>query len=758
MIDRVTTDLRSEAETTDERRMLVVTGSRDACFEAAEIALDAAGIGRGESVVVGDADIAGVRAVPHRQADTLLGTTHKAVVFDAHRGLEPNALGRTVGTVDGGGLLVLLTPPLSALAERRDGFGETLAVPPAGIAEVTGHFRARLVETLRTHPGIAIVNTDAGEVLRDGLTDPAPRLDSREGVDRPGDATFPAAAYEACLTADQVKTVAALENLRDPGTALVVEADRGRGKSSAAGIAAAALAKEGMDVLVTAPAYRSASEVFARAAKLLETLRVLDGRDDVTAPRRIDVTGGGCVRFRSPRDAIENGAVRDADVAVVDEAAALPVPVLTSFLAAGSVAFTTTVHGYEGAGRGFSVRFRDRLETSDLEVRDVSMADPVRHAPGDPIETWSFRALCLDASPVPDGVATGASPGTVSYRGLDPAELRRNEARLREAFGLLVLAHYRTEPNDLARLLDAPNVSIRALLENGHVIAVALLAREGGLPEATRASMYEGGRIQGNMLPDVLTSQLGNEAAAAPVGRRVMRIATHAAVRSRGLGSYLLDLIEREARGAVDWVGVGYGATPELISFWADNGFSTVHLSTTRNDTSGEHSALMLRPTSERGRTLHDRHAAAFARRIGDVLPDALSHLDPDIVRGTLRATATTIKPDLQDIDWRRVARAAFGPGLIDIDPGPFRELALAHLIDPDDPELLSTREERLLVMKPLQAREWTAIADELNYDSRRECGRAIGNVYRSLVNAYGSETAHEEAARFREKTPDQQI
>jgi len=51
----------------------------------------------------------------------------------------------------------------------------------------------------------------------------------------------------------------------DAGTRVVVaEADRGRGKSSAAGIAAGALALSGADVLVTAPAFRNAAEVFAR--------------------------------------------------------------------------------------------------------------------------------------------------------------------------------------------------------------------------------------------------------------------------------------------------------------------------------------------------------------------------------------------------------------------------------------------------------------------------------------------------------------
>jgi len=786
VIERVAADLRAEAEATDERRLLVLSGSREACLDAADAALDGAGIDRDDAVLVGGSDLAGVRTVPHARADSLLGATQVAVVLDAHDRLEPNALGRTVGTVDAGGLFVLLAPPLASWPDERDAFDETLAVPPAGIAGVTDHFRTRLVETLRAHPGIGIVDVDDAELLRDGLTHPAPRLDVGEGIDPPADAGFPRAAYEACLTNDQADAVAAFESLRDPGTALVVEANRGRGKSSAAGIAAAALASEGADVLVTAPAFRNASEVFARAAELLETLGELaetrgerEGTGeatsrgetgeatsrgetgetasrgetaDATSRRRLDASAGGRIRFLPPRGAIAADAIAAADVAIVDEAAALPVPVLSAFLAADGVAFTTTVHGYEGAGRGFSVRFRDRLGASELDVREVSMEEPVRYAAGDPIEVWSFRALCLDATPVPDQVAAGARPGNVSYRGLESAELFADEALLRETFGLLVLAHYRTEPNDLARLLDAPNVSVRALLREGHVVAVALLAREGGLPEATRARMYEGERIRGNMLPDVLTSQLGDEAAAVPVGRRVMRIATHAAVRSRGLGSYLLDLLEREARSTVDWLGVGYGATPDLLSFWTDNGFSTVHLSTTRNDVSGEHSAIMLRPTSERGRKLRERHAAGFAVRIAGVLSDALSDLDPDVVRGALRATEASVDPDLAAAGWRRIARAAFGSGLIDVDPGPFRALARTHLIDPADPDLLSDREERLLVLKPLQARGWAETAAKLDYDSRRQCARALGRAYRSLVDAYGSDAAHEEAARFRER------
>ncbi|MCO8268920.1 GNAT family N-acetyltransferase, partial [Haloferax sp. AB510] len=267
------------------------------------------------------------------------------------------------------------------------------------------------------------------------------------------------------------------------------------------------------------------------------------------------------------------------------------------------------------------------------EVTDARLDDPIRYAAGDPVESWTFRALLLDARPPVDQLVADATPESASYRALSPDDLLADEHLLREAFGLLVLAHYRTEPDDLARLLDAPNLTLRALTHEGRVVSVALLAREGGLGPDTRRHMYDGGRIRGNMLPDVFTSQLRDEDAGVPVGYRVMRIATHHAVRSSGLGSRLLSAIRDEFAGDADYLGVGFGATPELLSFWRDNGYGTVHLSTTRNDTSGEYSALMMRPLSPAGRDLRNRHAAWFLGRVGDVLGDALSDLDADVAR-----------------------------------------------------------------------------------------------------------------------------
>ena len=739
MVVEAARTLHEEARSVNERRVLVLTGDREACLSAADRVLDALPIPLTGTTLVSTRDALACEQVGPRNADELLGTTRDAVVFDAHGECRPNALGRVVGAVDGGGLLLVLAPPLDEWPSRHNAFDEGLAVPPFDVDDVAGRFRRRLVETLRAHPGIAIYDVDAAALERDGLTNPAPRI-AESRPEPPADRVFPREAYEACLTGDQMDALAAFEALREPRAAVVAEADRGRGKSSAAGLAAACLATDGLDVLVTAPGRRSASELFARAHELLANLDAL--ADD----EPIETDAGGRIRFAKPPDTADLPG--DPDAVFADEAAAIPVRLLESLLDCERLAFTTTVHGYEGAGRGFDVRFRDRLADTDHEVTDATLAEPIRYAAGDPVEVWAFRALLLDARPAVDPLVADATTESVTYEALTPGDLLADENLLREVFGLLVYAHYRTEPNDLARLLDAPNLAVRALVHDGHVVSVALLAREGGLDADLRAAMYEGERVKGNMIPDVLTSQLRDEDAAIPVGYRVMRIATHHAARSRGLGSRLLGELRAEYEDDADWLGVGYGATPELLSFWRANGYSTVHLSTTRNDTSGEYSAVMLDPLSYLGERLHDRHASWFADRIPDVLADSLRDLDPDVARAALRACDADPPLDLADSSWRVVAGAAHGPGMYSVDPAPFRRLARYHLVA-GDADLLAAREERLLVAKLLQARPWDAVADSLNFHSTSQAMRALGDALRPLVEAYGTAAAREELARF---------
>lgn len=753
--------LRADAVAANERRLLVLCGSRKRCYTAAETVAETFGAGH-SILTVSDRGIVGER-VEYGRTDTLLGTTNDCVVIDCHDTCRPNALGRATGSVDGGGLLVMLTPPLSAWERTHGRFGETLAPPPFSVEDVGSRFGRHLIGTLRSHAGVSIVNVDTGTRTKHepiGNT----RGRSRAPIEAPDEHAFPEAAYDACVRADQRDALKACERLSEPGRAVVLRSDRGRGKSSAAGLAAAGFALEGETVVVTAPGYRNAAEVFDRAGELLRSLGEMceDGTDGGTQPFLRTRTGN--IQFRTPQEATRESC----DVLFVDEAAAIPVRTLEALLSvAPSACFSTTVRGYEGAGRGFDIRFRETLERGH-DVTTVVLSEPIRYAAADPIEVWLFHALLFDSTPPPAELLEGTAVAETEYERLDRDRLARNEPLLRELFGLLVHGHYRTQPDDLARLLDAPEIEIRALTADGHPVSVALLAREGGLDERTRRTAYEGDRIRGNLIPDLLTSQLRDLEAGVPVGYRVLRIVTQSAVRSAGFGSRLLGEIEAELTGRttakgttsgtafernatdgdepIDYLGVSYGATPRLLRFWATSGYRTVHVSTTRNDASGEHSAVMLNPLSETGAELAKRHAEWFRRRIPSVLSGPLGSLDPDIVRAALAATDGAVRIELTDLEWRLVASAAYGPGHYDTAPEPFRRLALAALVDRflDDADA-----ERLLVVRVLQNASWEATTARLGYVSERECKRALGAAYRPIVERYGDGTARTEADRF---------
>jgi tRNA(Met) cytidine acetyltransferase len=751
-------DLHAEARRTNERRLLVLAGNREAGIDAAYSTVESTDTDPNEVSFVTTREGFRYPRLPPSQADELLGTTREIVVLDCHEEFSANTLGQVTGAVDGGGLLLLLTPPLDEIPDRLDALVDQVAVPPFDRSAVGNRFRHRLVETLTTHPGVAIahVETDGDpeaslsvSVERDGLTHPAieQSRESTPNIPIRTDTPFPTAAFESCLTADQARAVAHLAALSEPGHAVVLEADRGRGKSSAAGLAAGSLAAAGRDVLVTAPAFDNTAPLFTRAERLLDQLDVLSTAANTAHPRLTTSTEGR-IRFRKPP--VAAALADEVDVVIADEAAAIPVDLLEELLAAPSAAFCTTVHGYEGTGRGFDVRFRDRLAEGSHSVDSIELHEPIRYARGDPVESWLFRTLLLDAQPPVDQLVADATPKNVDYRRLSADELADDEQLLRSVFGLLVVAHYRTEPTDLVRLLDAPNLQIRALEHDGHVVSVAVLAREGGLDADLRAAMYEGQRVRGNMLPDVLTSQLRDEAAAEPVGYRVMRIATHHAIRSGGLGSQLLDRCYEEFSGSVDWLGVGYGATPKLLDFWRTNGYRTVHLSITSNDRSGEHSALMLRPCSTAGQALTERHVGWFRDRIGAMLSDVLSDLDAAVVREALAATGSSgvdVTETLDDRDWQLIAGVGYGPGTYEAAPQLFRTLAMAQLFESTAD--ISDRQQRLLVRKVLQGEPWESVSSDLGFASTSQCMREMGAIARAFCEQFGTAVVAAERARY---------
>ena len=99
----------------------------------------------------------------------------------------------------------------------------------------------------------------------------------------------------------------------------VVTADRGRGKSASLGLLSAALIKQGVaKITVVAPALSAVEALFSAAAENLVGMSALN--------RVRCALGEASVRFYQPDRMLE--VMPETDVLLVDEAAAIPVPVL----------------------------------------------------------------------------------------------------------------------------------------------------------------------------------------------------------------------------------------------------------------------------------------------------------------------------------------------------------------------------------------------------------------------------------------------
>ena len=203
--------------------------------------------------------------------------------------------------------------------------------------------------------------------------------------------------------------------------------------------------------------------------------------------------------------------------------------------------FASTVHGYEGAGRGFAIRFQKILNDITPQWRAMRMEHPVRWALGDPLELMTFRMLLLDAAPADISAFDSLAAEDCEIQRLNRKQLAKDEPLLRQIFGLLVLAHYRTSPQDLRILLDGPNVSVVVMRYQGQVIATALVAAEGDIEAELAEAIWRGGRrVRGHLLPQTLAHHAGFPDAASLKGERVVRIAVHPDLQGRGFGSRLV--------------------------------------------------------------------------------------------------------------------------------------------------------------------------------------------------------------------------
>lgn len=405
---------------------------------------------------------------------------------------------------------------------------------------------------------------------------------------------------------------------------IVINSDRGRGKSAALGIAAARLIQSGINnIAITAPRLRSTEIVFKHIEALLPEAEISRGKAQYKS----------CViQFYSPDQLIKENI--KADILFIDEAAAIPVPLLSDFLNKyQQCIFASTVHGYEGTGRGFSLRFNKILNERKPGWKKCLMKTPVRWAEHDPLEKWMFSLLCLDAEIVEANIIGKIDHDKLEINCLTHSQIAKEVNLLNEVFALLVLAHYRTQPSDLQRLLDDEQLSLYIVKYKQHILSVALVSHEGGFSNELSTQVYRGERRPpGHLLAQALTYHCGVEHSATLKYARIMRIAVHPEFQQQGIGSKLINfIIENEIRTGCDAIGTSFGMNKPLLQFWRRSNFNVVRIGFKREQTSGEHAAIMILALSEDGKNVRDEAYTRFNGQLSFWFDDVLKDIPAEL-------------------------------------------------------------------------------------------------------------------------------
>ena len=527
---------------------------------------------------------------PFSKTKNLLGSEFPAIIYDARQGIHLDALAMAAGTLQDGGQLLLLLNHWADLANQPD--SDSLRWSGEKHAINTPHFIAFLQDKIGKYGFPVYQNTSLN------LAPSMPQKDR---------------STHCQPTLEQARLLQQMAEAEE--AILIVTAKRGRGKSALAGLFAKQQVAQNQPVILTAP-NKSAINIFNEFA-------------------RVDIT------FMSPDELSQNLSDAPQQFAnhwlFVDEAAMIPLDILFRLTKAFKrVVLTTTIHSYEGTGRGFLLKF---IAKTDRTLRHVELFTPLRWQADDKLEAFIDDLLlcdCEDRLPQPPYDSVLAEQIQISHCERIPHD------QIESVYGLLTLAHYRTSPLDLRRLLDAPQQQFYLAHARDSLLGCVWAVPEGGLTDKTLIRQIRRGerRPRGNLVAQMLCFQAGLEEACELCSLRISRIAVQPNWQQHELGQRLIARMKQQSE--VDFLSVSFGYTPELLAFWQKCGFILVHFSESKEASSGCYSVVALCPLSKEGRLFVQRAEKQFQRN----LPLSLHPLATQFAR-------TEIDWTLDSSDWQ---------------------------------------------------------------------------------------------------------
>lgn len=539
----------------------------------------------------------------YKDSERILGNTFGMCVLQDFEALTPNLLARTIETVEGGGLIVLLLRSLSSLTSL---YTMVMDVHERfrteSHSEAAGRFNERFLLSLASCKACVIMDDElnilpisshirsitAVPVKEDseGLSEAERDLKNlKEQLNE----DFPVGPLiKKCCTLDQGKAVITfLDAILDKAlrSTVVSLAARGRGKSAALGLAVAgAIAAGYSNIFVTAPSPDNLKTLFEFICKGFDALEYKEHIDyDVVkstnpefkkATVRINI-------YRQHRQTIqyiqphEHEKLSQVELLVVDEAAAIPLPVVKSLLGPYLVFLSSTVNGYEGTGRSLSLKLLQQLEeqsqmpTKSVEnslsgrlFKKIELSESIRYASGDPIESWLNTLLCLDVANSIPNISRLPPPSECDLYYVNRDTLfsyhKDSELFLQRMMALYVASHYKNSPNDLQLMADAPAHHLFVLLgpvdeSKNHlpdILCVIQVCLEGQISRKSAIkSLSDGRQPFGDQIPWKFCEQFQDTVFPTLSGARIVRIATHPSAMRLGYGSAAVELLTRYFEG-----------------------------------------------------------------------------------------------------------------------------------------------------------------------------------------------------------------
>ncbi|ORY82898.1 putative nucleolus protein [Leucosporidium creatinivorum] len=561
-----------------------------------------------------------VRYTYYKDTHKILGQTFNMLVLQDFEAITPNLLARTIETVEGGGIVVCL---LQGMKSLRGLYSMTMDVhsryrSATSTAAPVARFNERFLLSLGNNPSCLVVDDELNVLPISAGKDIVP-LDPDGGVgvgrsagkgkrrEAEGEAELRALkeglkdtkgvgeVVAEARTLDQAKAILTFTDAitsKSLSQTVSLTAGRGRGKSAALGLSIALAVLHGYsNVFVTSPSPENLKTLFEFIFKGFDKMGWEEHLDYDIVQSTNPEWKGAVVRvniFRQHRQTIQYIQPQDfhvlgqAELVVIDEAAAIPLPLVRSLLGPYLVFMASTINGYEGTGRSLSLKLLQQLRdmsrpasalaapsagddqkasgSNPLSIsrtlKEINLTTPIRYGTNDPVEKWLNGLLCLDATisvPSKKTLQGCPHPSTCELFYVNRDTLfsfhPASEVFLQRMMSLYVASHYKNSPNDLQLMSDAPGHHLFVLLpplkEGDNTLpdplVVMQVALEGNISKQSVLDNLSRGKMAGgDLIPWTISQQYQDDDFASLSGARIVRIAVHPDYAKMGYGSRAL--------------------------------------------------------------------------------------------------------------------------------------------------------------------------------------------------------------------------